>query len=264
MYKYLFFIICGIILFLLWNKYDGFSIGIPTYVLLQNTNGSYSIEEAGGGSDGTQTLLWTGELDIRQYGEVNEYIHYNEEDPRNIFYFLGGGELMLDSTSNEHYRKRLKSIGISNGDIDTLIDATKVRNAKLSFACASHSRLGMDSHISILSMDLVQSILLDPLLDPLLTPNIFLIDLINILENTKVFYETLSREHSISLDNIYYIFLRFIVLLLIKGYNVELITGYINNNLDSTFLDEYLDNYNSDNNLNIVDALYSRFTRDNS
>ena len=39
MYKYSFFILFGIILYLLWNKYDGFSVGIPTYTIQSLTPG---------------------------------------------------------------------------------------------------------------------------------------------------------------------------------------------------------------------------------
>ena len=95
MSKYLFFIIIGIILFVLYNHIDSFSIGIPvdenkvTYVLLRNSDNSYSIIEAGGAGDGTQTLLWTGDLDVTQFDQVNQRIQqYPTRDPRLHFLYL--------------------------------------------------------------------------------------------------------------------------------------------------------------------------------
>ena len=174
MYKYLFFIICGIILYILWNKYDGFSIGIPNYALLIDSNNSYSIEEAGGGSDGTQTLLWTGELDTKQYGEVNEYTQYNDEDPRNTFDFLGD-EIGVppepcpveegEPPPIDCYRAKLISLNIDEDSIDYILDQYKIQlmnlQKKLKFSCAVHSRLGAGSPFFSLAPDLLQEVL-DP------------------------------------------------------------------------------------------------------
>lgn len=93
MNKYLFFIIIGIILFVLYNHIDSFNIGIVQYVLFKNIDNSYSIDEAGVAGDGTQTLLWTGDLEEIQFGGVNEFIQdYPGEDPRPLFDFLNEDE----------------------------------------------------------------------------------------------------------------------------------------------------------------------------
>jgi len=89
-------------------------------------------------------------------------------------------------------------------------------------------------------------------------------DIINILEITKTNYQTLSREDGISLDNIYDIFLRLIVGLLMKGYNVEQISNYISTIFDSTFLNDFFEPYNSNNNDMILRALLEKFLEDNN
>ena len=93
MLRYLIFIIFGILLFLLLNRNDGFNVGIPSYVLLQNSDGSYDINPAGGAGDSSVRVLWTGILDEGQYDEVNQYIetHHHIQDPRPHFDFLGRG-----------------------------------------------------------------------------------------------------------------------------------------------------------------------------
>jgi len=89
MNKYLFFIIIGIILFVLYNHINSFSIGIPTYVLLQNSDGTYSINESGGAGDGSERRLWQGNLEEAQFNEVNQRIQqYPMQDPRSHFLFF--------------------------------------------------------------------------------------------------------------------------------------------------------------------------------
>tara|TARA_Y100000591_G_scaffold122495_1_gene104554 strand:+ start:405 stop:1655 length:1251 start_codon:yes stop_codon:yes gene_type:complete len=79
----------GIILFVLYNHIDSFSIGIPNYVLLYNSNGTYSIDDVGGAGDGSERRLWQGNLEEAQFNTVNGYLQqYPTRDPRNYFNFF--------------------------------------------------------------------------------------------------------------------------------------------------------------------------------
>ena len=104
MYNYIFFIIFGILLFL-WNHKDGFSIGIPNpnyKIYLNNITGEYRIYDTanpqdgpqiGGGAQGPEDSpyddIWEGTLELRQAGEIREYLEYQPtENPLPHFPFL--------------------------------------------------------------------------------------------------------------------------------------------------------------------------------
>lgn len=270
MYIYLFFIILGILFFVLLNNHNTFSIGIPTYTIQSLTPNTPFLP----GQDTDQ--IFTAHYYVPRNNAINqqgqtlqEYIESHDDID-----FPGGftnyvlvpidspevdeGELVLDPRSNEYYKQRLRSLGISDENIDKLIEITSSQKKILSLACAT-----LPNDQSLFTTFIRDSELYQSISQHIDRSNISLMDLINILENTKVFYQTLSREHNISLDNIYDIFIRLIVLLIMNGYNVEQIIEFITNLNDSTFLDDYLDNYNSDNNI-IIQELYNKFLEDNS
>ena len=178
MYKYLFFIICGIILYILWNKYDGFSIGIPTYSIQsidpiitfspapesELTFTGDNKESAVNGNDLTLIQYITGQDESAFPGGTANYVLVSNDEegvPPEPCPVEEGEPPPIDC-----YREQLIKLDIQSRLIDYII--TEYQNLviykRLKSSCASHSRLGEKSPLSILSTDLLQSILSDQLL----------------------------------------------------------------------------------------------------
>lgn len=282
MYIYLFFIILGILLYILLNNYNTFSIGIPTSYNIHSLDPRFTYMVPGPEEEQTFTADTDNPEDATNVSgqTLQEYITTQIQvfgdqafpgGPQNYVLVpidspevdeppeISEGELKLDSTSNEYYRQRLKSFGISDRDINGLIDMTSSQKKKLSLACAS-----LSNDQSLFTRFIRDSQLYESIAQHINSENISLMDIINILEITKTNYQTLSREDGISLDNIYDIFLRLIVGLLMKGYNVEQISNYISTIFDSTFLNDFFEPYNSNNNDMILRALLEKFLEDNN
>ena len=91
MYKYLICIILGIFLFLLYNNYDSFSVGVPNFLYLKNDRGEWEVKNT---LDPLLTDLsgYTERLkDIFVFPHIVEAREYKDgivTNPRNIHFFL--------------------------------------------------------------------------------------------------------------------------------------------------------------------------------
>ena len=197
MYIYLFFIILGILLYILLNNYNTFSVGIPTYTIKSITPNTPFLP----GPESDQ--IFTADADIPRENATNQrgqtlenYITAQIQEhggqafpggPQNYVLVpndspevdegeppeISEGETPCRveerfSPSGECYRVELMSLGIEQSKIDDIIKEYNQNMRKpymrYAFSCAAHTHLGSDSPLSFLSPDLFQLILSDSLL----------------------------------------------------------------------------------------------------
>ena len=107
MYNYIFFIIFGILIFLLWNNYNSFSVGIPTANIYES-GGNYALY-TGQPPDGSGNLIRQEELTTRQI----EYLkpHINSPD-FNEFIGVDDNSLIeyIQYLRNQEYTERIREI----------------------------------------------------------------------------------------------------------------------------------------------------------
>ena len=185
MYIYLFFIILGILLYILLNNYNTFSIGIPTYTIVSKTPSVpfAPAPEFTGNTPNDATVTINGQsLRLREYIESQDDSDF-PDGYTNYFLFPIDSPEVEEGESPEIpesetpcpveegmptpfdcYRAQLLSLGIDerlvNYIITEYIESQNLRK-RLAFSCAAHSRLGSDSPLSFLSPDLLQLILSD-------------------------------------------------------------------------------------------------------
>lgn len=127
---YILFIIFGIIIFILWNRINRFSIGGPNVRIYRNDGRNprqyYLInvdDEIGGVSD-DQMELWGGFLTDTQLASINTFL----EDTRNEINPMNRGFLpeplpnvpIEEPSSSEIFKAQLISIGLSEDDAENL------------------------------------------------------------------------------------------------------------------------------------------------
>lgn len=181
MYKYSFFILFGIILYLLWNKYDGFSVGIPTYTIQSLTPGvsfSPAPESEHTFTGDTRVIATNGNgQTLQEYideqdgsdfpGGHQNYILVSESDPESdVEEGDPCNETLCEGipTCDDLIRCKLIRFGFSDINIALLLDQyhkydiSYILLQRLNFSKACSTRLGHSSPAHLFSYDLFETI----------------------------------------------------------------------------------------------------------
>ena len=288
MLLYFIFIIFGILLFLIFNHINNFSIGGLNYRLYQHENNYYIIDaDGGGGAGGDWHLLQRGVIDTTTFDAINEDLQeHPTNDPRETHPDLRPNDYNTYTRDRPRYFNRLKDYKLNDDIINKILDAyygdeyqasllkynkikLKLCASKLDSAIPDHDSYDLDIlfgergyHDNLLyglqtmQTDLFQQILAQEYKKYVDLPHAFDIDtLFNILDGIDVSIQSLDREyHDITLAQLNDIFIQASISLLAYDHT----PGEIINFIDNTAFDLIFDGYdpNSDNVEYLLDMFY--------
>ena len=287
MLLYFIFIIFGILLFLIFNHINNFSIGGLNYRLYQQGNEYHIIDEhSGGGVGGDWHLLQSGVIDTATFDAINTHLQATPtDDPRKTHPDLRPNDYNTYNRDRPIYFDRLKKYNLNDDIINKILDAyygdeyqvsllkynkikLKLCAAKLDSAIPDHDSYDLDIlfgergyHDNLLhGLQTMQSDLFQQILqnyrDHVDLPHAFDIEnLFNILDDIVVSIQSLDREyHDITLAQLNDIFIQASISLLADDHNPEEIIEFI----DHTDFDLIFDGYdpNSDNVEYLLDMFY--------
>ena len=252
MFRYLIFVIFGILLFLLLNLKEGFSIGIPDYLLYKSDDNYYIVDlNKSGGTSGNRQDIRRVDLSVEIFEKINAWIGANPGlDPRREF-------PELSDNKTDYYKYRLQAIGLSQEQIKEILNdyneeqlfyrgpnfqSPRPQTRKLAMGSCQITDLIDFSPFQFISPELLQSIA-EYLPDLLALYNME--DLLSILE---LFVESRVREALLveyclhdQAEDLDYIMIRVIISLLSEGYSPDLIKEFILCNDDQRGIGEELE-----------------------
>jgi hypothetical protein len=181
MYKYLFFIILGILLFIFLNNYNTFSIGIPTYSIQSidpiitfspapesehTFTGDTPVIATNGNGQTLQEYIYAQD-DSAFPGGYTNYVLVSESDPESdVEEGDPCNETLCEGipTCDDLIRCKLNSFGFSETNIALLLDQyhnydiSYILLQRLNFSKACSTRLGNSSPAHLFSYDLLEMI----------------------------------------------------------------------------------------------------------
>ena len=287
MLLYFIFIIFGILLFLIFNHINNFSIGGLDFRLYEYENNYYIIDaDGGGGAGGDWHLLQSGVIDTTTFDAINADLQINPTiDPRETHPDLRQNDYDTYNRDRPIYFKRLKAYNLNDDIINKILDAyygddyqlsllkynkikLKLCASKLDSAIPDHDSYDLDIlfgergyHDNLLhGLQTMQSDLFQQILqnyrEHINLPHAFDIDILfNILDNIGVSIQVLDTDHhDITLAQLNDIFIQASISLLADDHNPEEIIDFI----DQTAFDLIFDGYdpNSDNVEYLLDMFY--------
>ena len=289
MLLYFIFIIFGILLFLIFNHINNFSIGGLNYRLYEYENDYHIINVDGGGGIGSDwRLVQTGVIDTDTFDTINAELQLNPtNDPRVTDTELRPNDYGTYTRDRPRYFDRLKTYKLNDDIINKILDAyygdeyqesllkynkikLKLCAAKLDFAIPDHDSYDLDIlfgergyHDNLLyglqtmQTDLFQQILTQNYREHVDLQYAFNIhNLFDILDNIGGTIQTLDNDHEdITLEQLNDIFIHVSIPLLADDHNAQKIIDFI----DYTDFDIIFDGYdpNSDNVEYLLDMFYS-------